>query len=336
MPTGESGTGSAAPRTAEARERRPTRELLLRLQDLEAPRESYVYDVAGYRLVSDSSLPELASYRNGEPKPAYPPANGAPAPKPHSAAMVHRGLGWLDERWLAVQCWSGTGGYWLAVAEAGLFWVAPDGCTLAHLARDPDAVPSTIRQTILGPALIVAFALQDTWSLHASAVVFQDRAVLFVGETGGGKSTLATLLAGEVSEAGAGWRPLADDILPVELASGGMEALPRYPQLKLPPDRQPSDGAPERLPVAAVYRLVDPVPGLASVEVNPVGGSEAALALVRHTVAARLFGPDLLTRHMTFCGATAAQLPIRDLVYPRERGALPLVRDALLADLGGP
>jgi len=32
-----------------------------------------------------------------------------------------------------------------------------------------------------------------------------------------------------------------------------------------------------------------------------LSGSEAALALVRHTVAARLFAADLLSRHLSFC-----------------------------------
>ena len=57
------------------------------------------------------------------------------------------------------------------------------------------------------------------------------------------------------------------------------------------------------------------------------------LALVSHTVAARLFGKDLLAQHLAFCAQAAAQMPVRRLAYPRRFDTLPRVRDALAADL---
>jgi hypothetical protein len=292
--------------------------------------EECLYRLAERPLISDTLLAELVGFRLAGPVTDLASPSGELLLRPENAQPVYRGLGWIDNRWLPVECRRTPEGYWLCVAGAGLFWVAPEGSCLAQVAPGPDADPATVVQTALGPVLILALALHGTWCLHASAVAFRGRAIAFLGESGNGKSTLAAFL-GEVG--GAEWRPLADDILPVAARSYGVDALPYFPQLKLPPDDQPSTGAPERLPLAAAYRLVEPDAALAAVEVSPLSGSEAALALVRHTVASRLFDPDLLARHLGFCACAATQLPVQDLAYPREWAALPRVRDALRADL---
>ncbi len=152
-------------------------------------------------------------------------------------------------------------------------------------------------------------------------------AALFLGESGRGKSTLAAALAA------GGWRRLADDVAVIEPGGAGAELLPAFPQLKLPPAAQPA-GGPERLPLAALFVLA----GGDEVTVSPLAPAAALAALVRHTVAARLFDEDLLVRQLADLGRVAAGVPAYELVVPHRRELLPAVRETVercLEETGG-
>ena len=58
-------------------------------------------------------------------------------------------------------------------------------------------------------------------------------------------------------------------------------------------------------------------------------------ALIRHTVAARLFDKPLLAAHLDFCAEAAARIPVWRLAYPHRRDVLPQVRDAIRRSLSG-
>ncbi|MGC9334109.1 MAG: hypothetical protein ACP5JJ_08180 [Anaerolineae bacterium] len=243
---------------------------------------------------------------------------------------VYQGPGWIGNRWRDLECWSGSDGYRVAVADVGVFAVAADGGAIFHMDADADLAHPLLVETVLGPPLMLALALQGTWCLHASAVLAGEHLIAFMGESGSGKSTLAAFL-------GAGgngpWRRVADDIVPVVPRPEGLEALPRFPQLKLPADQQPAIGLPERLPLAAIYLLDEPKAGQTDVAIQPLAARQGMLSLIRHTVAARLFDRDLLERHMNFCADGVDKVPVRWLSFPRQFGLLPRVYDALAADL---
>ena len=195
---------------------------------------------------------------------------------------------------------------------------------------EPGAEHPVVVEAALGPALILALALQGTWTLHASAVFSDDRAVAFVGESGNGKSTLAGFLG---REGRPGWRLLADDMLPVVPGPGGLDVLPHFPQLKLAGEDCSPAALPERMPLAAIYVLPPAAGRSKAVQVRRLGSRDAALAVVRHTVAARLFDGALLARHLAFCAHAAAHIRICRLTYPHRYELLPAVRDAIRADL---
>ncbi len=181
----------------------------------------------------------------------------------------------------------------------------------------------TDRQILLGPALVLALALRGTWSLHASAAIYKDALILFLGESGQGKSTLAAYLANE-----AGWRLAADDILPVTMGTDGVTAWPRFPQLKLPVDAQPGPGLPEQLSISKVCVLSgageDEMPAL-----ERLPASQAIQAFLGHTAGTRLFTPELLGKHLAFCSQAAERAPVYRLTYPHRWDALPIVKDLL-------
>jgi hypothetical protein len=74
----------------------------------------------------------------------------------------------------------------------------------------------------------------------------------------------------------------------------------------------------------AVFRLVEAGPSQGA-EARPLRREQATLALIRHTVAARLFDHSLLGQHLAFCAEAPTRLTIADLTYRRERGWLPQV-----------
>ena len=235
-------------------------------------------------------------------------------------------------------------GYTIDLAPGLRLLVAADGqgVALDHpcaFALDDPA----IAQSILGPGLLLALALQGSFAFHAGAAALGERAAVFLGDSGAGKSTLAADLDQRRAD---GWQRLADDVLPVApAADGGLDAWPEFPQLKLAAEAQYVAGGsrPERVPVAAIYLLdafsaSTDAPASASdiaaaVTISTVSPRDAMLALVAHTMAGRLFAPDLAARHFAFCAAVAAAVPLKRLRYPRRLEALDAVAQALAADL---
>lgn len=110
-------------------------------------------------------------------------------------------------------------------------------------------------------------------------------------------------------------------------------AFPRFPQLKLSPAQQPSSYLPERVPLAAVYLIDSPADRGAEVTSEPLEKRDALVALVSHTVATRLFGPDLLARHLELFGELAEAVPVRRLRYPRNLSVAAEVHRVVVSDL---
>ncbi len=237
-------------------------------------------------------------------------------------------------------CSAGAGGFRLEIEGAGRFFVAADGGEARIVAAAPGAPEELLVEVALGPLLILALALGGAFCLHASAIALgagsaepgPPRAVAFVGASGSGKSTLAATLAAS----GSPFRHLADDVLPLRADAGRAETLPRFPQVKLPADRQPAAAAPDRLPLAGLFLLAPSAAsraGRGAVRLEEVASREAALELVRHTAAARLFGPELLERHLDLAARVAAQVPVRRLAYPWLGAPVPGLAEAVASGL---
>lgn len=242
---------------------------------------------------------------------------------PHSPGrlgLLARTEGWVGGRQRLIEVCSANAGVLLRVDGAGEFFVDSKGETIGrtHSGKAPSQLECEI---ILGPALVLALALRSTWSLHASAAMFMGRVIVFLGESGRGKSTLAWYLS-----QCAGWQLVADDILPVRMETSGVEVWPHFPQLKLPAEAQPSLGLPGKLPVGKVC-ILTPTEG--EPELKPLRTMQGVQALLRHTAGTRLFGPELLSAHLDFCTQAAGKLEVYRLSYPHRRSSLPLVKGLL-------
>lgn len=284
------------------------------------PGASSVYRLAGRLLAVDAPLAALAPLAVA----ASAPLAAAPAPLAGAGRLVCRSSGWLGNAWRKVQVWRHDQGLRLQIAGIADFAVLTADPAIVRL-RAAASSADVLTEALLGPPLTLALGFQGVWCLHASAVRVDGRVIAFAGESGHGKSTLAAYLDG--AEAGA-WRRVADDILPVALEPDGVLALPHFPQLKLPAAGQYPVNAPPRLPLAAVY-VIAPTTGQDSVSLRVLGQREAMQALIRHTVAARLFDRSLLAAHLAFCAGAAARIPVWRLAYPHRHERLPQVRAAI-------
>lgn len=294
--------------------------------------ESYCYRVARHDLRADQPIVGLEPFQTeGAAGGTQVSWKGPSTLAANSLQPLYDGPGWIGNEWRQLTCRKGQEGYWLEVAQVGTFFVAEDGGTIDCVGAPSEVKgvaewKSSVMQAVVGPCLILALALHGVWSWHASAVTMANRTAIFLGESGQGKSTLAAWLE---REGNGHVQLLADDIMPVALDPIGVEVMPHFPQPRLSSESHDFRAYPERVQLNAVYLLRQP-PGGDSVEIRPVGRQAATLALVRHTVASRLFAPDLLVKHLDFCLHAAARLPVSELVYPHVPDALPRVRDLLL------
>ena len=206
---------------------------------------------------------------------------------------------------------------------------------------------------LLGQALSFALVKSGFEPLHATAVEVEDRAVAFLGDCGFGKSTLAAAFLQ------AGHRLLTDDLLLARTTTRGILAYPGPARIKLFPQiackflGAGSSGVPmnpdtQKLiiplddnwvsaaaaPLAAIYVLAPPdeVAGR-DIRIVSISQREAFVMLLGSAFNCVISDPDRLRRQFEATQALANATIVRKLCYPRSLESLPLVREAILADL---
>jgi hypothetical protein len=132
------------------------------------------------------------------------------------------------ERVMSVQM-SREAGYLVDTPDHGRFRIEMNGGTI-------DCVPSVQTdwqwlRPLYAQALPIASALNGREVLHASGVVVEAGAVAFVGNSGAGKTTLALRLAEQ------GARLLADDVVALSVAPGGVIAHPGVSFANIAPEQ---------------------------------------------------------------------------------------------------
>lgn len=213
----------------------------------------------------------------------------------------------------------------LAIEGIGGFTCCPEqGWTQASRVQS-DRSDRELLEIALGPLLIPLLAPKSIFLLHASSIATPQGVVAFVGDSGAGKSTLAAFLASPRT-------PLvSDDQLPVARSTSNdhhIDVLPDFPQLKLPPHRQPGLTLTHRLPLRAVVVLGE-TRYPEDIKFYPLDSKQTVMTLIRHSVATRLFDKNLLAAHLRFCTAAGTCIRGYTLSYPRNFDALPKVRERL-------
>lgn len=212
-------------------------------------------------------------------------------------------------------------------------------------------VPGITHQTVVhlfeNQVRPLALSRLGTLVFHASAVEVDGGAVVFAGESGRGKSTLAASFATN------GHRLLADDGLVVEEGSEGYHVLPSQPSVGLWDDSQEALlrlGAPVAPPVQytpkarflaggdiaycgesrSLHRAYFLGGGGApEIAITRLESSDALLELVRHSFLLDIQAHDIIASHFDQLSRLVARRICYRLDYPRRFDMLPFVRDAV-------
>lgn len=235
--------------------------------------------------------------------------------------LVCQTTGWVGGGLRGVKVYTHEAGTRLEIDGAGGYFISRAGQTIGK-ENTLGELTRLDYEVLIGSAFTLALAMRGVWSLHASAAIYQGNLVVFLGESGQGKSTLA----GYLNEAG--WERVADDVLPVKNLPGGLAAFPRYPQLKLDEGSQPWRHLPEQLPIRSLC-LLQPAASRIPPAITPLAAGETAMALLARTAGTRLFDAELLKQHLAFCTETAPRVAGFRLTYPHSIEALPAVKELL-------
>jgi hypothetical protein len=196
----------------------------------------------------------------------------------------------------------------------------------------PGVDQQSLRVFLLGGALGLLLHQRGYLVLHASAVAIDNVAVVFLGNSGEGKSTLAFALCTE------GHGIIADDIVAVDLSEPGEpRVLPAFPRLKIELEAAAALGCDitaliefnadderrhyEALGTAPSHplllRRVYVLDESDTPEIVPLAPQEAFAELIRYSYAVSLLGaPGATSTHLRQCATLAAATVVDRLLRP--------------------
>ncbi len=263
-----------------------------------------------------------------------------------------------------------------------LLWTDPDGClSVSSLDQGPanrfrfrqddrfcvdlfpdkqlivsatdDVSPQTIDHFIADQVIPRAMAGEGQYILHSAAIRHADRAILVMGASGRGKSTLATSfhLAGDAI--------IGDDAIVISWRAESPFATAVYRSLRLLPDSieallptaietdPVADYTPKRrvpvsdgkanlgwpLPIAAIFVLAEPQ-AADSPSIRDMSTAEACMALVENAFALDPTNTSQARERLEKASALARSVPVFAIDFPRDYASLPAVRAAMLERLG--
>lgn len=289
------------------------------------------YSACGLTLTADAPIPGLIpSTRDAAADVRVALHAGEPVPpreRLDDAWYVSAERNDQETPWLVALTRGSDGSRWLRYGEGAAFRVDASALRVDAWWQPPltDVDAATY---LLGPVLAFAMRLRGLVPLHASGVAIDDRAVLFAGDPGAGKSTTVAAFAA------LGFPALSDDVVPVSSASAELVAWPGYPRVSLWADSADAlfgAGAPlpeysetyhkqyldldsvplpfqrAPLPVGAVFVLdgAEGAPGI-----QPMGPREALVALLRHTYGTYLIDMRLREREFDVLATLADAVPV--------------------------
>ena len=188
---------------------------------------------------------------------------------------------------------------------------------------------------LLGHVLSFALVKQGHEPLHATTVVVDGQAVVFLGNSGFGKSSLAACFLR------AGHQLLTDDLLMLREGPEGYTAYPGPPRIKLFPDMarkflgeratgppmnletekrvialEPHQRCTTPIPLGAIYALAAPreVARRQRVRIDKLSSQRAFVTLVANTFNRLILGADRLHRQFHETARLAAVVPVRNLL----------------------
>ena len=228
--------------------------------------------------------------------------------------------------------------------------VSPDGSQVQYALLE-DSAQRFLEPYLTSLAVSAALLQRGEEPLHATCVTVKDRTIALFGDSGMGKSTLASYLVAK------GARLLSDDVLRIDFVAGRPVVYPGPARLKLRSDsvRQclpktratgqwnPAsqkliydvsdshyEGGP--VPLDAIYNLRLLEGATPHVQCVALQGAEKFSAICAATMNALLETPDRMRRQFRFAERLTQAAPVYDLYFPRDYAALDQVAAAICED----
>ena len=225
--------------------------------------------------------------------------------------------------------------------------VSPDGPILVH--SDASVPQVTIDHFLADQVIPRLLAHRGSFVFHAGAVNLDDSALIVMGPSGRGKSTL---VAGFNQ---AGMALIGDDAMVLSMPDGIPHVCPVYPSLRLFPDSLealmpgaatagpvahystkqridvdvPQDTAEAPLPIRALFAIAPPA-GDEPICLRRLSAAEACMTLVESSFALDPTDLDQARRRLVDASALARLVPAFEIAYPRDYARLPEVQRAIL------
>jgi hypothetical protein len=243
-------------------------------------------------------------------------------------------------------------GYVLQFPDLAEFAISRDGTSISSRALS-GASQETIEHLYQNQVLPLALSCQRKLVFHGSAVVVDGGALAFLGQSGMGKSTLATAFALN------GAKLITDDGLHIEQSDDGQwQARPGHGSLRLWPDSRaallpPGTGRVQAAGYTAKFRILTdgcigfstaPAPlrqvyflrqeGAGEINIEAVSAADALIELVSHAFLLDLDDRDLIARHFDHLARMVEFPHFYRLDFPRRYSVLGEVRQKILANLG--
>ena len=310
------------------------------------------YSVCDVAIESTVPLPELSSVECPEPEFIFA-LDSSQLRRGDDCQWLHTWYAGDDAPWLLL----GRQGddYLLRFPDLADFVVQRDGREIS-CCPGPGIPTDTIRHLLLDQVIPLLLSKQGRLVLHGSAVLTPHGAVAFLGETGQGKSTLASSFSGKGSQV------LTDDCLLVKEEDGQLLAIPSYPGLRLWPETAEALFGPKK-PLAEVAhytgkKRVNQNIGLSfcdepaalqriyflsppdemeekSVSIAAVSPRDAFMELVRFTYLIDITDRGRLRDEFGRLSRIAALPLFYRLTFPRDFSLLSHVHEAILENLSG-
>jgi hypothetical protein len=236
--------------------------------------------------------------------------------------------------------------YRLRFHEDGTEFVITRGGAHIYYHRPPGVSPSSVRHYLNNQVIPMVLNYRGTEVLHASSIVADEGALVFVGNGGYGKSTIAASLLDS------GFRLLSDDAVPIQIRRGqvwtesGPAEINLWPRMHrlLSKDPGPSNSVKKqilavpqdrhqvgKLRVARIY-LLQPSSG-SSVSITSLEGRECLIELVRSAHRLDLKNGSMLQRQLEILHQVSSQVAFRRLRFPAGLPEPQKVLGAILGDL---
>jgi len=223
----------------------------------------------------------------------------------------------------AIRGWRSADGIWIAYTSGSdSAHIRIDSRGDIRVALSPALPLENVLPIIYGTAFSLSLSLQGITCLHASAAADHGQAILWVGSTGIGKSTLTAALIER------GLQFISDDVAalsesPEFVVQPGCAAARLWVDSANPPRKiwHPLPIVDSGLPIRLIYLVGEAEqPGIV-----PTAKRDAFLMLAQHLYAQSLQPAESVTRSLDRLRRLIDHVPVRRLSYSRRPADLPAV-----------